>query len=71
MAKVRAGAEVILEGAASPAVVVRGKPAVRLLSESLRMAKLRGSTVTLDEDFGSDLEAIITTGSEPIHDPWA
>jgi hypothetical protein len=73
MAKVRAGAEVIIEGTASPAVVVRSvdNPAVRLLSESLRMAKVRNSIVTLDGDFASDLEAVVAAHSAPIHDPWA
>jgi hypothetical protein len=73
MAKVRAGAEVIIESGHSPAVVLKsvGEPRVRLLSESLRMARVRNSIVTLDGDFGSDLEAVVAAHSAPIHDPWA
>jgi len=60
MARVRAGAEVVI-GDASPAVVLRiaSDGNVRRLSESLRMAKEHGSTVTLDGGFAADLDAAI------------
>jgi hypothetical protein len=42
---------------------------VRLLSESLRLAREHGSTVTLDEDFERDLEEIINSHREPLNPP--
>jgi antitoxin (DNA-binding transcriptional repressor) of toxin-antitoxin stability system len=60
LARVRAGVEVVIEDAASPAVVLRtalDRP-LRRLSESLRLAKEHGSTVTLDGGFAHDLEAV-------------
>jgi len=44
-------------------------PRPRLLSESLRILKERGSTVTLDGDFGRDLEAVINSHPEPLNPP--
>ena len=41
----------------------------RLLSESLRILKERGSSVTLDGEFGSDLEDIINSHREPLNPP--
>ena len=73
LARVRAGVEVVIKDAASPAVVLRtvvGSP-LRRLSESLRLAKEHGSTVTLDGSFAHDLEAVINSHSEPLENPWA
>jgi antitoxin (DNA-binding transcriptional repressor) of toxin-antitoxin stability system len=72
LARVRAGAEIIIEDDASPAVVMRlaaDRP-VRLLSESLRMAKEHGSACTLDGGFARDLEAAINSHPEPVESPW-
>jgi len=44
-------------------------PQIRLLSESLKILKERGSTVTLDGDFGHDLEEIINSHREPMNPP--
>jgi antitoxin (DNA-binding transcriptional repressor) of toxin-antitoxin stability system len=66
MDRVRAGAEVVIERDARPVAVVRpAERYVRLLSESLRLAKEHGSTATLDGDFGGDLEEIINSHREP------
>jgi len=73
LAKVREGAEILVEDGAIPVAVIRApgdRQHVRLLSESLRMAEERGSTVTLDGDFGRDLEAIIDSYSDPLVNPW-
>jgi len=61
LAQVRAGVEVVIEENARPVAIVRAiaEPPVRLLSESLRLAREHGSTVTLDGEFGKDLEAIL------------
>jgi antitoxin (DNA-binding transcriptional repressor) of toxin-antitoxin stability system len=44
-------------------------PRPRLLSESLKILKERGSTVTLDGEFGRDLEEIIRSHREPLSPP--
>ena len=41
----------------------------RLLSESLRILRERGSTVTLDDEFGRDLEDIINGHRGPLNPP--
>ena len=71
MARVRAGAEVVIEHDAQPVAVLRAaepQPG-RLLSESLRLAREHASTVTLDENFGRDLEEIINSHREPLSPP--
>lgn len=73
LARVRAGAEVIIEDPVSPAVVLHAavEHPLRRLSESLRMAKEHGSTVTLDGGFARDLEAVVNSHPEPLKNPWA
>jgi len=44
-------------------------PRPRLLSESLRILKERGSAVTLDGEFGHDLEDIINGRRGPLNPP--
>jgi antitoxin (DNA-binding transcriptional repressor) of toxin-antitoxin stability system len=71
MARVRAGAEVVIESNARAVAVVR--PAVaqpgRLLSESIASAEARGSTATLDADFARDLNEVINGNREPLEPP--
>jgi len=70
MARVREGAEVIIEKDARPVAVVRpAEPHVRLLSDSLRLAREHGSTATLDGDFARDLEEVINSHREPLNPP--
>jgi len=65
MARVRAGAEVVIENPKSPSVVLRvaEEPRSRSLSESLAMAeartKERGYPAVMDADFAADMEEII------------
>jgi len=71
LARVRAGAEVLIEKDARPVAVLRpaaSRPG-RLLSESIALAEAHGSTVTLDGDFSRDLEAIINSHREPLEPP--
>lgn len=72
LARVRAGAEVVIEDPASPAVVLLTvvEPSLRRLSESLRLAKEHSSTVTLDGGFARDLEAVVNSHPEPLENPW-
>jgi prevent-host-death family protein len=71
MARVRSGTEVVIEDNARPVAVVRpvAEPSLRMLSESLRLAREHGSTVTLDGEFGRDLEEIIDSHGEPLSPP--
>ena len=70
LARVRAGAEVVVERDAEAVAVIRpAAPHMRLLSESLRLAKERGSNATLDDGFGSDLEAVVSSLREPLTPP--
>jgi antitoxin (DNA-binding transcriptional repressor) of toxin-antitoxin stability system len=66
LAKVRTGVEVIVEHDDRPVAVIRpphrsGRP----ISEIVRQAKERNSTVTLDPDFGEDLGAVIAAHQQP------
>lgn len=70
LARVRAGAEVVIERNAEAVAVLRpAAPNVRLLSASLRLAKERGSNTTLDGEFARDLEAVVTSHHEPLTPP--
>jgi prevent-host-death family protein len=70
LARVRAGGEIVIGDAACPVAVVRpAEPHVRLLSESLRLAREHASTATLDEDFARDLEEAINSHREPLNPP--
>jgi antitoxin (DNA-binding transcriptional repressor) of toxin-antitoxin stability system len=73
LARVRAGAEVVIEDPSASPVVLRpaAEPSLRRLSESLRLAKEYASTVTLDGGFGKDLEAVLNSHPEPLNNPWA
>ncbi|WP_419804731.1 hypothetical protein [Terriglobus sp.] len=72
MARVRAGDEVVIDAIAAPSVTMRSAhaPIVRPLSEVLRRVRERGSSVTLDGDFGKDMEPIIAAGREPFAPDW-
>jgi antitoxin (DNA-binding transcriptional repressor) of toxin-antitoxin stability system len=70
MARVRDGAEVVIEHDARPVAIVHpAEPSLRLLSESLRLAKEHGSAATLDKDFAADVEAAIESHREPLNSP--
>jgi len=69
--RVRKGAEIVIEHDARPVAVLRSAEPHpgRLLSESIALAEAHGSTVTLDGDFGRDLEEIINSHREPLNPP--
>ncbi len=70
LARVRAGAEVVIESGKLPVAVVRpAERHVRLLSESLRLAREHACPATLDEDFARDVEAAINSHREPLNPP--
>lgn len=74
LAKVRAGERVCIDSDTETIAIleaphIQEKP--RTLSEAIRRSKERGSTVTLDDQWGKDLEAIIESHSkERLIDPW-
>ena len=69
LARVRAGAEIVIEGH-EPVVVVRAEPVRgRLLSECIALAEAGGSTATLDEGFMKDVEEGIASRSQPWNPP--
>jgi hypothetical protein len=60
---------VIERNAEAVAVLRSAAPNVWLLSESLRLAKERGSNTTLDGEFGRDLETVVSSPREPLTPP--
>ena len=65
--RVEQGVEVIVEKDQRPVVVIQPAPRPgRSLSECIALAEAHGSTVTLDEGFGKDLEEIICSHREPL-----
>jgi antitoxin (DNA-binding transcriptional repressor) of toxin-antitoxin stability system len=71
LAHVRAGAEVVIESDSRPVAVLRSAETHpgRLLSESIALAEVHGSTATLDGDFARDLEAVVNSHREPLNSP--
>ena len=70
LARVRAGTEIVIERDAEAVAVIRpAEPYVRLLSESLRLAKEHGSKATLDGDLARDLEEVVKSHREPLNPP--
>ncbi len=64
MARVRAGAEVVIENDARPVAVVRpAEPVRRTISECIALAKTHeaetGKAPVLDSDFAEDVEAVL------------
>jgi antitoxin (DNA-binding transcriptional repressor) of toxin-antitoxin stability system len=69
--KVRQGSEVIVEREDHRPMAVISSPrrTGRPITEILSEARHRSSTVTLDEDFGKDLEEIIASHKQPWNPP--
>jgi hypothetical protein len=67
---VREEIEVIVEQEHRPITSIRAaQRSGRPISEILREAEERNSAVTLDSDFGADLEAIISAHQQPWNPP--
>jgi antitoxin (DNA-binding transcriptional repressor) of toxin-antitoxin stability system len=65
MAKVRAGAEVVIESSNIPVAVLRAPaPVRRTLAECIEMLPEQPSA-TMDEDFANDIRAAIQSHREP------
>jgi antitoxin (DNA-binding transcriptional repressor) of toxin-antitoxin stability system len=69
--QVRQGAEIIVERDATPVAVIKA-PQFRehSLDECNALAKAQGLHATLDEDFGKDLEDILSSHRESLDASW-
>ncbi len=68
--RVRDGAEFVIENGTRPVAILHpAERSVRLLSESLRIARESGSTATLDEGFAKDVEAAVDGHRESLDPP--
>lgn len=75
MARVRAGAEVIIESGSAPVAFVRAAaPPRRSLSESIAIvearSKARGYEARIDADFAADMEEIIANRKPRDTSAW-
>jgi hypothetical protein len=70
LAKVQEGAEiVVVQDQQTVAVIRPSQRSGRPIAEVVREAKERNSTVTLDAEFGKDLETIIASHDQPWNPP--
>ena len=66
LARVRAGAEVVIEHNAQPIAVVHpAEPARRTISECIALLP-EDSTAVVDRDFAKDVEAAVESHREPL-----
>jgi antitoxin (DNA-binding transcriptional repressor) of toxin-antitoxin stability system len=75
MARVRAGAEVVIENGSLPVAVIHPPvPSRRTLSECIALARQHeeetGESPVLDADFASDVEEIIRNRQPWAPPPW-
>jgi len=69
LARVRAGAEVVIESGTAPAAVLRiASPPRRSIFECIAMLP-EDSTATIDADFARDVESAIQSHREPLDPP--
>ena len=66
LARVRAGAEVIIESDARPVAVLHAaEPVRRTISECIALLP-ENSSATIDADFAKDVEAAVASHREPL-----
>ena len=69
LARVRAGAEVVIESGKLPVAVIHAPvPARRSISECIALLP-EDSTATIDADFAKDVEAAVESHREPLEPP--
>jgi antitoxin (DNA-binding transcriptional repressor) of toxin-antitoxin stability system len=69
LARVRAGAEVVIENGEHPVAVLHAPvPPRRSISECIALLP-EGSTATIDADFAKDVKAAIESHREPLEPP--
>jgi antitoxin (DNA-binding transcriptional repressor) of toxin-antitoxin stability system len=64
LARVRAGAEVVIESGKLPVAVIHPPPPRRTISECIALLP-EDSTAVMDADFAKDVEAAIESHREP------
>ncbi len=71
LARVRAGAEVVIESGKLPAAVIHAPtPPRRTISECIALLP-EDSTAVMDADFAKDVEAAVESHREPLKpSPW-
>lgn len=69
LARVRAGAEVVIEGDSRPLAVLRmPEPVRRTISECIALLP-EDSSATIDADFAKDVAAAVESLREPLNPP--
>lgn len=69
LARVRAGAEIVIESNMRPVAVLHTPvPPRRSIEECIALLPA-DSTATIDEDFASDVEAAVAAHREPLNPP--
>jgi antitoxin (DNA-binding transcriptional repressor) of toxin-antitoxin stability system len=69
LARVRAGAEVVIESGKLPVAVIHAPvPPRRSISECIALLP-EDSTATIDSDFAKDVEAAVESHREPLEPP--
>jgi len=69
LARVRAGAEVVIESGKLPVAVIHSPvPPRRSISECIALLP-EDSTATIDADFAKDVEAAVESHREPLEPP--
>jgi antitoxin (DNA-binding transcriptional repressor) of toxin-antitoxin stability system len=68
--KVRAGEQVHIDRGTESFAIVPASPIGWTTTEALRRSEARGSQVTLDDDFGDDMEEIMRFNRQERPDPW-
>ena len=69
LAHVRLGAEIVIESATHPPAVLRtAAPPRRSIEECIALLPA-DSTATIDEDFASDVAAVVAAHREPLNPP--
>jgi antitoxin (DNA-binding transcriptional repressor) of toxin-antitoxin stability system len=69
LARVRAGAEIVIESGAAPIAILRmPAPPRRSIEECIALLP-EGSTATIDEDFARDVQQAVATHREPLNPP--
>jgi antitoxin (DNA-binding transcriptional repressor) of toxin-antitoxin stability system len=69
LARVRAGAEIVIESGKVPVAVIHAPvPPRRSISECIALLR-EDSTATIDPDFARDVEAAVESHREPLEPP--
>ena len=75
LAKVRAGEEIRIDSDTATVAILHAPDhpvQKKTLTEAIRLAELRGSSVTLDDNYSRDLDTVISNHEhEGTRNPWA